>query len=310
MRARDNNYRIKILSAFALPGTDPPRSFGETPIRHLTTADVEAFRYARQSAGLSAVTVNHDLKLLRKMLNWGVREGYLERTPFRHGTEPVVRLDRETPRVWRFTEDAQEQKLLDAANPHLRGVLTALLDTCCRPGEVLSLQWRDVDLVRGVITIQPGKTKTRVGRLVPISPRLKAILEMRSSDPAGQTLGGACFVFGNEVGEQVASIRTAWENARARAGLPTLRLADLRHEAASRYEEAGIPVSHVSRVLGHANLTTTTRYLNSTHRMLREATVKLEQARLAKSLQTSPDQTAEASADQTGIPADKVSVSH
>lgn len=36
-----------------------------------------------------------------------------------------------------------ERKLFAAASPHLRGVSTAMLETCCRPGEILSLQWQD-----------------------------------------------------------------------------------------------------------------------------------------------------------------------
>ena len=60
----------------------------------ITTEDIGAFRPARKAEGLSAVTVNHDLKLLRKMLNWGIRRGYLQRTPFKVGTESAIALQR------------------------------------------------------------------------------------------------------------------------------------------------------------------------------------------------------------------------
>jgi hypothetical protein len=46
---------------------------------------------------MSAVTVNHDLKLLRKMLNWGIGKRYLERTPFTSGTEPAIAILKEIP---------------------------------------------------------------------------------------------------------------------------------------------------------------------------------------------------------------------
>ena len=64
----------------------------------------------------------------------------------------------------------------------------------------------------------------------------------------------------------MTSIRSAWEAARERAGLADLHLADLRHEAASRLEDAGVPTTYVSKFLGHRNLSTTTRYLNATIR--------------------------------------------
>ena len=78
-------------------------------------------------------------------------------------------------------------------------------------------------------------------------------------------------MFGNVVGERVKSIRTAWENAREAAGLTGFQLRDLRHEAASRFEEAGVLTTDVSKFLGHRNLSTTTRYLNMTSRRLRMA---------------------------------------
>ena len=70
------------------------------------------------------------------------------------------------------------QTSLDSANPHLRGVITAMLDTACRPGEILSLQWRDVSLDRRELTIRAEKEKTRRERIIPISTRLMALLEM------------------------------------------------------------------------------------------------------------------------------------
>jgi len=60
-------------------------------------------------------------------------------------------------------------------------------------------------------------------------------------------------VFGNRLGKRVTSIRTAWENAREAAGLKGFQLRDLRHEAASRFEEAGVLTTDVSKFLGHRN---------------------------------------------------------
>jgi integrase len=278
-RPRDNDYRLKLINAFGIPGSDPPVTFGDKPAVSITTGDIEAYRHHRRSSGLSAVTSNHDLKLLRKMFAWGVRERLIPATPFKVSTETVIRLDPETPRERRFRSEKDEARLLKAADPQLRAVIVAMLDTCCRPGELLSLQWRDVDLEHREITIRSEKTKTRRGRVLPISSRLLAILQMRRHDPAGCPFPPDAYVFGDELGRQVTSVRAAWEDARAKAGLPDFHLADLRHEAASRFEEAGVPTTYVSKFLGHRNLTTTTRYLNATLRGLRLAVEKLEESR-------------------------------
>ena len=65
------------------------------------------------------------------------------------------------------------------------------------------------------------------------------------------------------------------ENAREAAGLKGFQLRDLRHEAASRFEEAGVLTTDVSKFLGQRNLSTTTRYLNTTTRRLRLALLRV-----------------------------------
>ena len=217
------------------------------------------------------MTSNHDLKLLRKMFAWGVRERLIPVTPFKVGTESVIALDPETPRERRFASDDDETRLLRAANPHLRGILVAMLDTCCRPGEILSLQWGDVDMVSRELVVRAEKAKTRRARRLPMSTRLHAVLQMRRTRADGVDFGPEAYVFGDAAGQRVTSIRTAWEAARERAGLADLHLADLRHEAASSLKDAGVPTTFVSKFLGHRNLSTTTRYLNATIRELRLA---------------------------------------
>ena len=62
-------------------------------------------------------------------------------------------------------------------------------------------------------------------------------------------------------------------------GLVGFQLRDLRHEAASRFEEAGIPITYVSKLLGHTNLTTTSRYLNIHRRELHRMMQRFEEFR-------------------------------
>ncbi len=185
------------------------------------------------------------------------------------------------PRHWRFESEQDEQKHLDAANLRLRAFLIAILDTAARPGELLSLQWKDVNLKRHELVFRAEKTKTRTERILPISTRLLGTLEMRRLDPAGEPFSPDAYVFGDALGRRVKSVRTAWENACAKAGLDGVQLRDLRHEAGSRFEEAGVPVTFVSKILGHTNLTTTSRYLNIHRRGLHAAMEKLEQHRPA-----------------------------
>jgi integrase len=300
-------YRLGTIKAFVLASSGA--TFGEQPVAAITLEDIETFREARKTAGLSAVSVNHDLKLLRSMFNWGVRKGYLERTPFKVGGVATVTLDREIPRHRRFESADDETRLLDAAGPHLRAVITAVLDTACRPGEILGLQWGAVSLERREFVIQAEREKTRRSRLVPISRRLMAILELRRDDPAGRPFPATAYVFGDAIGGQVKSVREEWIAASIAAGLVGFQLRDLRHESACRFEEAGTPVSDVSKLLGHSSLTTTSRYLmNMQRRALRRAVDRLEQ-RFANDLQTDGKTDASKVAEPAEPEAQKPSIS-
>jgi len=288
--SRENAYRIGTICAFVLPqGT----KFGDKPITTITPGDIEAFRHHRLSKGLSVITVNHDLKLLRKMFRWGIREGLLEGTPFRTAKgEATFALAKEPSRSKRLDGDDQMQRLLKAAinvDPHLASIIIAMLETCCRPGEVLSLQVRDVDMQRREVRIRAENAKDREPRMVPVTARLGAVLEMRLKDADGRRLPSEAFVFGDGLGNRrkAGSVRAAWDRACAAIGLRDFHLADLRHEAASQWEEAGVGTHVVSTMLGHSNLKTTTIYINAKARQLHNAAHKMDQVRaaVAKTLQ-------------------------
>ncbi len=91
-----------------------------------------------------------------------------------------------------------------------------------------------------------------------------------------------------------------------KVGLQGFHLADLRHEAASRIEEFGVPTLYVSQFLGHANLPTTTPYLTSTRRGLHWAMERFEAARQERAEQAEAEkneaETANAKYDRMRAP--------
>jgi integrase len=169
--------------------------------------------------------------------------------------------------------------LLAACNPHLRVLVTAALETCCRVGELLSLQWKHVRFDLNEIRLPALNTKARRMRVLPMSQRLRALLDMRRFDPTGKPFAGAAFVFGNDVGEPVGTVDTAWNAACRRANIRGLHFHDLRREAGSRLLESGMPEHYVQRFLDHANLSTTSRYLKTTRRGMHEALRRVEERR-------------------------------
>lgn len=274
------------------------------PIDAITKADVEAARTWRREEQKSGsvrvgakggeVGINRMLSRLRHVFSWAIAEGYLKDTPFKRGSVAVVKLETsaEGARTRRLepsmpladgtVRDGEEVRLLKHAGPHLRALVVAALSTGCRLGELLSLQWwqirRDEHGQARWLALPSAKTKTAEARTVPISARLRAELEMRRHGPDGKEHGANAYVFGNEVGERVTSVRTAWELTCKRAEITGLHFHDLRREFACRLLESSADLHDVRDFLGHANITTTSRYLQSSTPRLERALARMEGA--------------------------------
>lgn len=134
----------------------------------------------------------------------------------------------------RRLERNEEERLLATASPHLFALIVAALETGCRVGELLSLQWHQVRWTENVLLLPAGKTKTAEARDVPMTSRLRTVLEMHRHILDGREYGQEAYVFGNEVGERIGTTKTAWRAACRRAGIKDLHFHDLRREFASR----------------------------------------------------------------------------
>jgi integrase len=297
--ARDEGYRLKQLCAMV---TAESTALGQRHARSVTEDDIEsAFDVLRQR-GYAASTINHYVQTVKSLEQWAVRKGHLLRPWLTTGTS--VRRKKHAQRNRRLhpdvvnakdvvTEPGEEKRLLEAANPWMQRLIIAALDTGCRRGELLALQWADVSLAKGELTIRAENAKTKRRRVLPISPRLRGVLVLMQTGPEGKEWPPHAYVFGNEIGERVGDPKTAWQVCvlRAHGYSPTYRrdqytldaasraayrdidlhFHDLRHEAGSRLLEAGWPLHHVKDMLGHTNIATTGTYLNVTTAGLAES---------------------------------------
>lgn len=213
------------------------------------------------------IGINRHLEMLRHVFNWGIRKGFYQKeNPFLKFGQRVMTFAPEKARSRRLEGD-EEARLLKHAGPHLQALIIAAIDTGCRKEELLSLQWKDVRCnPRGkaeAFALRAENTKTDTARTVAVSPRLRAVLEMRRDGPDGEELALDTFVFGNEVGERQDSIKVAWQGTCQRAGISGLTFHDLRREYGSRLVEGGMNLLTVSRQLGHARVSTTDTYLRA-----------------------------------------------
>jgi integrase len=88
----------------------------------------------------------------------------------------------------RRLEDDEEERLLAACGSHLRALVEAALESGCRKGELLGLQWSQVraSAQRLQLILPAGKTKAGRDLTVPVSARHRAVLDMRRLNPAGE----------------------------------------------------------------------------------------------------------------------------
>ena len=187
----DDAWMIRTIMTYPLPANGTGR-LGEKPFSKVIEADLEAFITHLARAGRTVATRNHFVGILKTMSGWAVRKGY-RNSQLVSGDSDVIRR-RKARRRNRRLEPGEEDKLLRATGPHLQRIIIAALETCCRLGELLQLQWRDLSLARGEILLRAEKTKTRTDRIIPISTRLRGVLEMARHDPAGQQFGPTAYV--------------------------------------------------------------------------------------------------------------------
>jgi integrase len=295
--ANDRSY-LRRLCAAVVDDT----SLGDRQIGLLTTDLFETFFASLRQAGFAPSTLNKYRHFVSGLLRWAVKKQYLGRNPL-DGAETITHVSEKGSRRSRRLEPdrveddgtkhpGEEARLLAAAGPWLQRLIIGALESGMRRGELLQLTWRDVDLKRRELIVRAATSKTRTLRRLPISQRLAAVLEMARLDPHGQPFGPDAFVFGDAIGRRVATPKKSWESATLRAHgyvpewitggkLSTasraalrridLHFHDLRHEAGSRFIEAGWPVHHVASMLGHADLKQTSTYLNVTRLGLQES---------------------------------------
>jgi integrase len=142
--------------------------FGSKDLREIRETDLLAFIRRKIGQGLSPKTVQNALGVLRRVFYLAQREGRVERNPAARIGELMRRVDRrvatETAEVEYWTR-ADAEALIDLARQHEPRFAPALLfafSTGCRKGEILGLQWADVDFDRRAVAIRRQITMRQV----------------------------------------------------------------------------------------------------------------------------------------------------
>lgn len=235
----------------------------------------------------SPATINRDQQTLRAALTRAVAWGHMDVNPLtgtkkaKEDKNRAIRAmtadeeqrivgafwARHTKRVLKGKEQAMKHRRTPPPVPvyldYFEPMIAVSLGCGLRRGEALALDWADVDMKAKTITVKGEGAKSAQTRKIPLGARVHDVLtEWATQTPkTGKVFPEA----------SVDSIRAKWRVLLADAGVKGLRWHDLRHTFGSRLALAGVALPIVQKLMGHASITTTARYLHSTDDDARKA---------------------------------------
>lgn len=205
-----------------------------------------------------------------------------------------VRTDGVNPcwKVKRYKEEKRERyltaeelarlgRVLRESNAEREAVncIQLLLLTGCRLSEIQKLKWAYVDLDAGVLRLPDSKSGAK---LVSIG---QAAADVFKTIPRIE--GNPYVITGQVEGQHLTDMQRPWRRLRKRAGLPDVRIHDLRHSFASDALQLGEDLTMIGRLLGHTQVQTTARYAHLKTGPVRAAADKVANA-IATALLQSP----------------------
>jgi len=255
--------------------------FGLARAVEITEDRIAAYIRRRQESRAANATVNRELAALKRMFRLGERAQKVARRPF------IDMLQENNTRKG-FFEEEQFRAVRERLPEPLRAVVEVAYITGWRvASEILTRHWKHVDFEAGFLRLEPGETKNGDGRMFPLMPRLRAVLEhQRERRDALKNEGKIVpYVFHRD-GKPIKDFRIAWRKACRQTGLPGKLLHDFRRSAVRNLERAGVPRSTAMAMVGHKTEAIYRRYAITDEAMLREGAEKL--ARFHEAIAAAP----------------------
>lgn len=247
-------FRLRIQAAF-----------GNLRLNQITRQQVQTFHTALLEEGLSPASADHHVKLMRHALNLAVEWEALDRNPIKG--VPLLNADN---KVEHYLDDEQLQRLLTVLrNDENRSVCLIamfLLSTGARLNEALQATWSQIDRSNRVWRIPATNSKSKRMRSVPLNDSALHVLQQLDTEGEFDHL-----FINRQTRQPYTTIMKVWIRLRKKAGLPHLRLHDLRHGFASLLVAGGRTLYEVQQILGHSDPKVTMRYAHLSSKTLQDA---------------------------------------
>jgi integrase len=262
----ERTAKRSILTHHLLP------ALGSKRLDKITGEDVENLKASLIEKGKSPKRVNNILVVLSKILRYADEIDLIERAP-------KIKALKVAPKKLGFFTFEEFDRLVagSAEEPQWHAAVLLAGEAGLRMGEILALEWEDIDLKTGTLTVmrndwrgQIGSPKSGKDRPIPLTKRtvvaLKAIRHLRGR-----------LVFCWETGARwtLTTMRAGIKRQEKRAGLRVTGWHVLRHTFCSHLAMRGAPAVSIKELAGHSSITVTNRYMHENGE-LRSAIDRLE----------------------------------
>ena len=238
---------------------------GSKRLNEITRLQVQTLQADVRASGLSAATADHHVKLIRQALNRAVEWEMLEKNP-----AAGVKLFNVDNKVEHYLEDEKLECLMTVLRTHpnrpVCRIAMFLLCTGCRLNEALKATWDQIDRDQRVWKIPATNSKSKRIRSVPLNDVALGVLAELDTKEAFDHL-----FINKRTGEPYSTIMKVWSRIRNQAGVPFMRIHDLRHQFASFLVNSGRTLFEVQQILGHSDPSVTQRYAHLSSRSLQAA---------------------------------------
>lgn len=252
-----------ILANYLLP------AFGAVSLDAIDYTAIQDYS-TRLVGRVSPKTVNNSLTVLRRMLVLAHKRSLIDTVP------EIEWLTTKRP-DYRFLSFAEAARLIEHAELWWRGMIVVALQTGMRQGELLALEWRDVSLSGGFLTVRRSTWRGIV--TAPKNHEMRHVgLSRRAAEELARMPRRGPLVFCTPTGKPLDSnaCRGPLQRACRAAHLPVFGWHVLRHTFASHLAMRGAPLRSIQEALGHLTAAMTQRYAHLSRETTRDVVQLLD----------------------------------
>lgn len=267
---KNNNKASEYLNRKnVLNGTLIP-FFGNKCLDEISSYNIEQFKsYLLRERNLAPKSVNNYLCILSRCLKSAVEWEMVTDVP-------KIKLLKIPPQKYDFLNEAEIEILLQQASGMWHDMILLAVRTGLRFGELIALQWEDINLKENILTVQrnlvrgiEGSPKNNKTRAVPLSPSVVQMLQNKEHNK---------YLFHDAGGAPLKYIacRKKLHKICVTAGLRKISWHVLRHSFASHLAAKRNSIIAIKELLGHSDIKTTLRYAHINLPLLQNAIESLE----------------------------------